>query len=65
MRIRVDRKSCCGAGNCAMAAPEVFDQDERDGLVVVLRPSPSPEQTPLAVRAADLCPAHAIRIEGG
>ncbi len=64
MRIRVERKRCCGAGNCAMAAPEVFDQDERDGLVVVLSPSPAPDQIPLAVQAADLCPARAIRIEG-
>ena len=63
MRIRVDRKRCCGAGNCAMAAPELFDQDERDGLVVVRRPSPSPEQAQLAATAANLCPARAIVLE--
>ncbi len=63
MRISVDRERCCGAGNCAMTAPELFDQDEDEGLVVVLRPSPMPEQAGLAATAADLCPAKAIVLE--
>ncbi|MFF3870045.1 ferredoxin [Micromonospora sp. NPDC001898] len=62
MRIEVDRDRCCGSGNCVLAAPEVFDQDEADGLVLLLRPAPPPEATDRIRRAADLCPAGAIRL---
>jgi ferredoxin len=33
MRVSVDRGRCCGSGNCVMTAPEVFDQDDAEGLV--------------------------------
>ncbi|MEU1167237.1 ferredoxin, partial [Streptomyces sp. NPDC005921] len=36
MRVHVDRTKCCGAGSCVRTAPEVFDQNEEDGLVVVI-----------------------------
>jgi ferredoxin len=36
MRIEADLELCIGAGNCAMTAPDVFDQDPKDGRVVVL-----------------------------
>lgn len=32
MRTHADRDKCIGAGQCAMAAPAVFDQDD-DGVV--------------------------------
>ncbi|MFI0797124.1 ferredoxin [Micromonospora rubida] len=60
MRIEVDRDRCCGSGNCVLAAPEVFDQDEADGLVLLLRPTPPPGSADRIRRAADLCPAGAI-----
>lgn len=62
LRIEVDRDRCCGSGNCVLAAPEVFDQDEADGLVLLLRPAPPPEAADQVRRAADLCPAGAIRL---
>jgi ferredoxin len=58
MRISADRDVCVGAGQCVLAAPAVFDQDD-DGLVVVNAPD-SPDDD--AVRdAVHLCPAGAIR----
>lgn len=59
-RIEVDRSVCCGAGMCTLTVPEVFDQDEADGLVLVLLPEP-PARTHDAVRmAVRLCPCSAI-----
>lgn len=64
LRVAVDRDACCGSGNCVMAAPAVFDQDDAEGLVVLLTPRP-PEEVHAAVRrAAHLCPSGAIDITG-
>lgn len=46
-----------------MNAPEIFDQRDDDGVVVLLDPHPSGEQTEGARRAAAACPALAIHIE--
>ncbi|MCA6091168.1 ferredoxin [Streptomyces sp. SCA3-4] len=35
MRITIDRDRCIGAGQCVLAAPAVFTQDD-DGLVTLL-----------------------------
>jgi len=62
MKVSADRDVCCGSGQCAMIAPEVFDQSEDDGLVLVLTPSP-PESEHTAVReAASVCPTSAITV---
>jgi ferredoxin len=62
VRVVVDVDRCRGAGLCALTAPEVFDQAEDDGTVVVLDPSPPP-QLHVAVRhAAGLCPNAVIRL---
>ncbi|MFC9508770.1 ferredoxin [Streptomyces sp. NPDC057002] len=62
LRIGVDRERCAGAGMCALTAPEVFDQDDEEGLVVLLRPDPAPEHRAAARMAAGLCPAGAIAL---
>ncbi|OLT31386.1 ferredoxin [Actinomadura sp. CNU-125] len=59
-RLSVDRDACRGAGQCAFNAPELFDQDEDEGLVVLLNAEPSPGQLPSARRAADACPNRVI-----
>ncbi|MEU8076304.1 ferredoxin [Catellatospora citrea] len=62
LRVAVDRDACCGSGNCVRTAPEVFDQDEDLGLVVLRQPEP-PESAYDAVReAAYNCPAAAIEV---
>ncbi|MEU5690576.1 ferredoxin [Actinosynnema sp. NPDC020468] len=62
MRIEVDPDRCAGAGMCALTDSDVFDQDEVDGTVVLLTPSPSEEHHRSAREAAHLCPAGAIRV---
>ncbi|MCE6998627.1 ferredoxin [Saccharothrix sp. S26] len=62
MQVRVDEDKCCGAGSCVLAAPEVFDQRDEDGVVVLLDPEPA-EHLHAAVReAAEVCPAAAIAL---
>ncbi|MCI4066525.1 ferredoxin [Micromonospora sp. R77] len=46
-----------------MTAPEVFDQDDEEGLVLLRFTAPAPETLALVRRAADLCPAGAITVE--
>jgi ferredoxin len=46
-----------------MRGPEIFDQRDEDGVVVLLNPNPSAEQADDARAAAAGCPALAIHIE--
>jgi ferredoxin len=62
MKVIVDQDRCCGAGQCVMLVPEVFDQRDEDGIVV-LRNAEPPETLHARVReAASVCPAGAIRV---
>jgi ferredoxin len=62
MKVVIDQDRCVGAGQCVLAAPEVFDQREEDGIVVLLQESP-PEELHAQVReAAQICPALAIEL---
>ncbi|MBW0019008.1 MAG: ferredoxin [Mycobacterium sp.] len=63
MKVIVDEAVCASSGNCVMNAPEVFDQRDEDGVVVLLNPNPPAEQAQGARKAAAACPALAIRIE--
>ncbi|MYS23075.1 Ferredoxin [Streptomyces sp. DvalAA-14] len=63
MRVLTDQDKCCGSGQCVLAAPDVFDQREEDGIVVLLDPRP-PAGTHADVRdAAAFCPAGAITVQ--
>ncbi|MEU1804470.1 ferredoxin [Streptomyces sp. NPDC019937] len=64
MRVEVDRARCRGAGQCALHAPELFDQSEDDGMVVVLDDHPAPALRGKARLAARLCPNSVIRVVG-
>jgi ferredoxin len=63
MRITVNRSRCIAAGQCVLKAPLVFDQDEKDGIVIVLQEKPGPELEAAARLAARVCPSEAITIE--
>ena len=62
MRIIADTSACVGAGQCALVAGGLFDQDA-DGIVVVHNAEPGPADRAAARRAASLCPARAIKVE--
>jgi ferredoxin len=60
VRVTVDRDRCIGAGNCALIAPSVFDQDPDEAVVVVLDDSPPEDSRPAVQEAVDRCPAAVI-----
>lgn len=62
MRILVHLDACCGAGQCVLTAPEVFDQRESDATVVLLRVEPPPRLHSAVEAAADLCPNSVIEV---
>ncbi|MDF3142820.1 MULTISPECIES: ferredoxin [unclassified Streptomyces] len=61
-RLRIDRERCIGAGMCALTAPEVFDQDPEDGLVLLLHAEPPTAHRAAAQMAAGVCPSGAITL---
>ncbi|MBE4734227.1 MULTISPECIES: ferredoxin [Streptomyces] len=63
MKITVDEPKCCGAGQCVLVAPDVFDQRDEDGIVVLLDAEPPADQHFAVREAAQVCPAAAILIE--
>lgn len=63
MRIVADRDLCVGAGMCALTSPELFDQDDDQGLVVVKSEHVDGEQLEAARQAVGLCPSGALSLE--
>lgn len=62
MEIEIYQDRCMGVGQCAVIAPEVFDQGEQDALVVLLDASP-PHELHGAIRDAALsCPSATIAV---
>lgn len=61
MSVTVKADACVGAGQCALVAPDVFDQDD-DGIVILLESDPQGADRTAAARAARLCPARAITV---
>jgi len=63
MKIIVENEKCIAAGQCVLSAPDVFDQNEEDGIVILLAENPSDDLTDNVEEAAALCPGRAIRLE--
>jgi ferredoxin len=62
MKVTVDKEKCCGAGTCVLVAPDVFDQGEDDGIVILLDPTPSADLHASVREAVSVCPAAAITL---
>lgn len=63
MKVLVDQEKCVASGQCVVAAPEVFDQRDEDGVVVLLAAEPPAGQADDVRQAAAVCPALAITLE--
>ncbi|MFD9427278.1 MULTISPECIES: ferredoxin [unclassified Streptomyces] len=63
MKVTLEQDKCVASGQCVMAAPEVFDQREEDGIAVLLDDTPSTTDAPDVRHAAAVCPALAIHLE--
>ncbi|WP_058042042.1 ferredoxin [Streptomyces roseifaciens] len=62
MRIEIDKDLCCGAGTCVLLAPDVFDQNDEDGTVILLDATPGAEQRAAVEEAVVRCPTAVISI---
>lgn len=60
MKVTVDQDKCCGAGTCVLLAPDVFDQRDEDGIVVLLDEAPPEDLHDIVREAASVCPGVAI-----
>ncbi|WSQ07282.1 ferredoxin [Streptomyces sp. NBC_01231] len=61
MDIDIDKDVCIGAGQCALAAPGVFTQDD-DGLSTLLPGREDGAGDPMVREAARACPVTAITV---
>lgn len=62
MRVLLDTKRCIGSAQCMMAAEELFDIDDDEGVVKLIR-QPTPNEAERARAAAIACPTGAIAVE--
>ncbi|MFG1702673.1 hypothetical protein ACFLIM_05730 [Nonomuraea sp. M3C6] len=46
MKIIIEQDKCVASGQCVLAAEDVFDQRDEDGIVVLLNDDPSPKRLP-------------------
>ncbi|QIY99176.1 ferredoxin [Streptomyces sp. S1D4-11] len=63
MKVIVDQNKCVASGQCVLTAPEVFDQREEDGIVVLRVETPPQGLADDVRQAVALCPAQAIWLE--
>ena len=62
MKVSVDLDRCIGSGQCAVLAPEVFDQDALTGSVILLDAEPAEAERPAVLEAVQTCPRVAIEV---
>jgi ferredoxin len=62
VKVATDRDVCIGSGNCVFTAPRVFDQDDDEGLVVLLTAEVDPRDADAVREAVAHCPSGALRI---
>lgn len=62
MEVQVDRGRCVASGLCMVHVPEVFDQSDEDGKVVLNTPVPAAAQVHAVRAVAARCPNHAITL---
>ncbi|MFF2808178.1 ferredoxin [Streptomyces sp. NPDC058000] len=63
MKVIVDQSKCVASGQCVLSAPDVFDQREEDGIVVLRAENPPEDLVEDVRQAVVLCPAQAIWLE--
>lgn len=63
MKITIYPDKCVGVGQCVVAAPSLFAQNDDDGQVIQLKQKPDAAEYQAARAAVRLCPASALAIE--
>ncbi|MBL1114291.1 ferredoxin [Streptomyces sp. 110] len=62
MQVTLHQDKCVASGQCVLAAQDVFDQRDEDGVAVLLDDRPSAELHDDVRYAAAVCPALAIAL---
>lgn len=62
MHVEIDTHLCKAYANCTFEAPDVFEVDDLTGKAHVLIDGPLDSRREEIERAADACPAQAIRL---
>ena len=63
MKVTIFPEKCVGVGQCVIAAPKIFSQNDDDGQVILLTTEFAEADHEDIRAAARLCPASAILIE--
>ncbi|MFI1016403.1 ferredoxin [Streptomyces sp. NPDC020965] len=63
MKVTIEPGKCVSAGLCVQTAPDVFDQREDDGVVILLTEHPPGDLSTDIKDAVLLCPAGAIQLD--
>lgn len=64
MKVVLEQDKCVASGQCVVAAEEVFDQRDEDGIAFLIDEHPSADQEDDVNQAILVCPARAITLEG-
>ncbi|MEV6127638.1 ferredoxin [Streptomyces violaceusniger] len=64
MQVTLHQDKCVASGQCVLAAQDVFDQRDQDGVAVLLDERPPAELHDDVRQAAAVCPALAIALAG-
>ncbi|RMB87029.1 ferredoxin [Streptomyces shenzhenensis] len=62
MHVQLDQPKCVAAGQCVVAAPDVFDQRDDDGVAILLTAHPGRHLYDEVREAVAVCPAAAIAL---
>ena len=63
LKVSIDRGKCVGSGNCVYVAPDIFSQDDDDGMVILLTERPDASLSEAVAEAARQCPSMAIQLK--
>ena len=64
LNVVVAYQKCTAAGQCLLAAPNVFDQSDENGTIVLLDPNPPESERARVLDAINRCPASVISLAG-
>ena len=63
LKVSIDRGKCVGSGNCVYIAPDIFSQDDDDGMVILLTERLDASLSEAVAEAAQQCPSMAIQLK--